>query len=81
MRVSLPAKFELLKIIGNAKELLDTGTVISLVASKGLHVSARTVQNYVVDLERMKLVKLEPIRKGQGHSQLVKPNKTFKDMV
>jgi Cdc6-like AAA superfamily ATPase len=73
MRVNLPAKFELLKIIESSKQHLDTGGVIALANATGLHVSGRTIQNYLVDLERMKLVKLERIRKGQGHSQLVKP--------
>jgi Cdc6-like AAA superfamily ATPase len=72
MRVSLPAKFELLKIIGSSKPL-DTGAVISLANVHGLHVSARTIQNYLVDFERMKLIKLERIRTGQGHSQMIKP--------
>jgi hypothetical protein len=48
-----------------------------LANARGLHVSGRTIQNYLVDLERQKLVKLERIRKGQGHSQLVKPIITF----
>jgi Cdc6-like AAA superfamily ATPase len=72
MRVSVPSKFELLKIISSSKELLDTGAVISLANANGLHVSGRTIQNYLIDFERMKLVKLERTRKGQGHSQLVK---------
>jgi Cdc6-like AAA superfamily ATPase len=72
MRVSVPAKFELLKIIQSSKNTLDTGAVIALANTNGLHVSGRTIQNYLVDLERMKLVKLERIRKGQGHSQLIK---------
>ena len=73
MRVSVPAKYELLELIGSSRESLDTGAVIALANAKGLHVSARTIQNYLLDLERMKLIKLERIRKGQGHSQLVKP--------
>jgi len=73
MRVTLPAKFELLELIGSSKESLDTGEVIALANAKGLHVSSRTIQNYLVDLERMKLVKLKRIRKGQGHSQMIKP--------
>jgi hypothetical protein len=72
MRNTVPAKFELLKII-EANDNLDTGAVIALAAQKGLHVSPRTIQNYLVDFERMKLVKLQRIRKGQGHSQLVRP--------
>jgi hypothetical protein len=73
MRVSVPKKYAILKIIQSSKELLDTGAVIALANANGLHVSGRTVQNYLVDLERMNLIKLERIRKGQGHSQLVKP--------
>jgi len=73
LRSSVPTKFELLKIIHSANKNLDTGTVITLATEKGLHVSARTIQNYLTDLERMKLVKLERIRKGQGHSQLIRP--------
>jgi Cdc6-like AAA superfamily ATPase len=73
MRNSLPYKFEVLKLIESSKELLDTGALIALAKASGLHISARTVQNYLVDLERLKLVKLEPIRKGQGHSQAIKP--------
>jgi Cdc6-like AAA superfamily ATPase len=73
MRVSLPSKFELLKMICSSKELLDTGTLIALASTNGLHVSGRTIQNYLLDFERMKLIKLERIRKGQGHSQLAKP--------
>ena len=73
MRVSVPAKFELLELIGSSKESLDTGAVIALANAKALHVSGRTIQNYLVDLERMKLVKLYRVRKGQGHSQIVKP--------
>lgn len=72
MRVSLPSKFELLKIIQSSKQPLDTGAVIALANANGLHVSGRTIQNYLLDLERMKLIKLKRIRKGQGHSQLVK---------
>jgi Mn-dependent DtxR family transcriptional regulator len=34
--------------------------------AKGLHVSGPTIQNYLVDLERQKLVKLERIRKRTG---------------
>jgi Cdc6-like AAA superfamily ATPase len=73
MRVSVPAKFDLWKLIESSKESLDTGAVIALANANGLHVSGRTIQNYLVDFERMKLVKLERIRKGQGHSQLVRP--------
>ncbi|MGA8855573.1 MAG: AAA family ATPase [Candidatus Bathyarchaeia archaeon] len=73
MRINLPAKFELLRLIDAAKDRLDTGAVISLANANGLHVSARTIQNYLVDFERMKLVKLERVRKGQGHSQLIRP--------
>jgi hypothetical protein len=73
MRINLPAKFELLKLIDAAKDRLDTGAVIALANANGLHVSGRTIQNYLADLERMKLVRLERIRKGQGHSQLIKP--------
>jgi Cdc6-like AAA superfamily ATPase len=72
MRVSIPAKFELLKFIVASEESLDTGAVIALANAKGLHVSGRTIQNYLLDLERMKLVKLERIRKNQGHSQLIR---------
>jgi flavin-binding protein dodecin len=71
--VNIPTKFELLELIGSSKESLDTGAVIALANAKGLHVSGRTIQNYLVDFERMKLIKLQRIRKGQGHSQLVKP--------
>jgi len=72
MRASVPAKFELLKIIDSSAHRLDTGAVITLATEKGLHVSARTIQNYLTDFERMKLVKLERIRKGQGRSQLIR---------
>jgi Cdc6-like AAA superfamily ATPase len=80
MRISLPAKFELLKIINTAKGHLDTGAVISLANANGLHISARTIQNYLVDFERMKLVKLERIRKGQGHSQLIRALVSLEDL-
>jgi len=80
MRISTPAKFELLKIINSANKQLDTGAVITLAAEMGLHVSARTIQNYLTDFERMKLVKLGRIRKGQGHSQLVKPLTSLKEL-
>jgi Cdc6-like AAA superfamily ATPase len=73
MRASLPSKFEILKIIGSSKDVLDTGEVIALANSNCLHVSGRTIQNYLLDFERMKLIKLQRMRKGQGHSQLVKP--------
>ncbi len=73
MRVNLPAKFEVLKIINSSSQNRDTGAIIALATQRGLHISPRTVQNYLNDLERMKLVKLERIRKGQGHSQLVRP--------
>jgi hypothetical protein len=73
MRVRIPTKFELLKLIGSSKDSLDTGAVIALANAMGLHVSGRTIQNYLLDFERMKLVRLERIRKRQGHSQLVKP--------
>jgi Cdc6-like AAA superfamily ATPase len=72
MHVSVPKKYELLKIIQSSKDVLDTGAIIALANTNGLHISGRTVQNYLVDLERMKLVKLERIRKGQGHSQAVR---------
>jgi hypothetical protein len=78
MRISTPAKFELLKII-DSKQNLDTGAVIALATEKGLRVSARTIQNYLTDFERMKLLKLERIRKGQGHSQLIKQLVFMKD--
>jgi Cdc6-like AAA superfamily ATPase len=80
MRVSLPAKFELLRIIDCASKQLDTGEVISLANEKGLHVSARTIQSYLIDFERMNLVKLERVRKGQGHSQIVKPLISLEDL-
>jgi Cdc6-like AAA superfamily ATPase len=80
MRVSLPSKFGLLKIIQSSKQPLDTGTVIALASSNGLHVSGRTIQNYLVDFERMKLIRLERIRKGQGHSQLVKPSLSLENL-
>jgi repressor of nif and glnA expression len=73
MSLKSPAKYELLKLIGSSKECLDTGAMIALANTKGLHVSARTIQNYLIDLERMNLIKLERIRKSQGHSQLIKP--------
>lgn len=73
MRARLPAKFEVLKIIDSSSQNLDTGAIIALATQKGLHISPRTVQNYLTDLERMKLIKLDRIRKGQGHSQIVKP--------
>lgn len=73
MSLKCPAKYELLKLIGSSRESLDTGAIIALANAKGLHISGRTIQNYLMDFERMKLIKLERIRKGQGHSQLVKP--------
>jgi Cdc6-like AAA superfamily ATPase len=71
MRNTVPAKFELLKII-EANDNLDTGAVVALAAQKGLHVSPRTIQNYLLELDRLKFVKLERIRKGQGHSQRIR---------
>lgn len=80
MRVNTPAKFELLNLINLSAKPLDTGSVIILAKNKGFHVSARTVQNYLTDLEKMQLIKLDRIRKGQGHSQLIKPLVSLKDL-
>ena len=80
MRASVPTKYELWKLIESSRNILDTGAVIALANANGLHVSSRTVQNYLLDFERMKLIKLERIRKGQGHSQLVRPVFSPKDL-
>jgi hypothetical protein len=80
MRASVPTKYELWKLIESSRDALDTGAIIALANENRLHVSARTIQNYLLDFERMKLIKLERIRKGQGHSQLVRPVFSPKDL-
>lgn len=73
MRTRMPTQYDLLKLIESSTEALDTGSVISLAAKNGFHTSPRTIQNYLIELERLNLIKLKRIRKGQGHSQLIKP--------
>lgn len=80
MRVNTPAKFELLNLINDSSKPLDTGSVIALAQEKGFHLSARTIQNYLIELEKLKLIKLDRIRKGQGHSQLIKPLVSLREL-
>jgi Cdc6-like AAA superfamily ATPase len=79
MRISLPVKFEVFRII-QSNQGLDTGAVIALAREKGLHVSPRTIQNYLTDLERMGLIKLQRIRKGQGHSQQIRTSISIENL-
>jgi Cdc6-like AAA superfamily ATPase len=80
MRSKLPKQYDLFRLIESSRATLDTGTVISLARQGGLHVSPRTIQNYLVELDRVGLVELQRIRKGQGHSQKIKPRVSLKDL-
>lgn len=79
MQNKIPEQYDLLRLIDSSAKPLDTGTVISLAQQRGMHVSPRTIQNYLVEMEKLGVIKLERIRKGQGHSQrirlLVSPSK------
>lgn len=70
--MNTPAKLELLKFIDPSREWLGTGAVDALANAKGLHLSSRMIQDYLLHLERMKLIELERIRKGQWHSQRIR---------
>jgi len=80
MRRKMPEQYDLFRLIESSRATLDTGTVISLAQQGGLHVSPRTIQNYLVELDRLGLVELQRIRKGQGHSQRIKPRVSLKDL-
>jgi len=63
----LPTKFELLRTIYSANKQLDMGAAITLATRKDCMSALEQFR-----IIRMRLIKLQRIRKGQGHSQRIK---------